>query len=224
MHSFGFLFDNDGVLIDSSKFHWQAWQLLMKEEPNLQMDQNHFIHTFGKRNDLILKELLPLVSEATHTEWAKRKEALFRGLVAGKNLILPGMETFLKEVEKAGIPRIIASSTPLENLELYMATTPLGKYFEHYISAEKLAHGKPFPDIFLAAAKMLGLNPRDCVVFEDAPAGIQAGKSAGCFVVALETTHSKEMLFDYDMVFPSAKELNLEAILRAFNEWRSSHE
>lgn len=223
MRPFGFLFDNDGVLIDSSHFHWQAWQLLMQEDPTLQMDRKYFIHTFGKRNDLILKELVPDASDEMRKKWAKRKEELLRQLVRGKILLLPGMENFLKEVKGAHISRIIASSTPLENLELYIATTVLGTYFEQYLSAEQLAHGKPFPDIFLAAAGALGLPPHDCIVFEDAPAGIQAGKAAGCFVVALATTHSKEQLSGYDMLFESPKELHLASILQAFNEWRKQH-
>lgn len=220
MGPFGFLFDNDGVLIDSSHFHWQAWQLLMREEPDLKMEQKYFIHTFGKRNDLILQELIPQASEEVRRRWAKRKEELFRQLVRGKIQLLPGMENFLKEVKKANIARIIASSTPLENLELYIESTVLGHYFEQYLSAEQLAHGKPFPDIFLAASKALGLPSKDCIVFEDAPSGIQAGKAAGCFVVALATTHAKEQLDGYDMLFQSPHDLNLPAILQAFNKWR----
>lgn len=211
-----FLFDNDGVLIDSSALHWRAWQLLMEEEPNLKMDEKQFIHSFGKRNDLILKEILPETSPKQRLEWANRKEELFRQCAKGNIALLDGIEPFLKKVSEAKIPHIIASSTPIANLELFITETVLGKYFNHYMSAEEVDHGKPAPDIFIAAAHRLGFEPRECVVFEDAPSGIEAGKAAGSFVVALETTHKKEQLTHYDMIFPSAVDLNLQEILNAF--------
>jgi beta-phosphoglucomutase len=211
-----FLFDNDGVLIDSSAFHWKSWQLLMEEVPEIKMDRLKFFSDFGKRNDLILKHLIPHIPEERRKEIADRKEALFRQCAQGNVLLLPGMENFLQKVVAAKIPHIIASSTPLANLEMYLRSTVLGRYFEHYISAEEVAHGKPAPDVFIAAAHRLGFEPTECVVFEDAQAGIDSGKAAGCFVVALETTASRATLSHYDMIYSSAQDLNLEEILSSF--------
>lgn len=219
MKPVAFLFDNDGVLIDSSELHWLSWQLMMREMPNIHMDKETFLHGFGKRNDLILQEIAPNSSQESRAQAAECKEELFRQYAQGKIQLLPGMENFLKEVLKAEIPHIIASSTPVANLEMYIRTTVLGNYFDHYISGEQVAHGKPAPDIFIAAAKRLAFDPEHCVVFEDAPVGVQAGKAAGCFVVALETTHSREYLNGYDMIYPSARDLNLQEILQAFNVW-----
>ena len=215
-----FLFDNDGVLIDSSALHWQAWQLMMREIPEFKMDRADFIKGFGKRNDLILQEAVPYVAKEVRIQWAERKEELFRECAQGKIILLPGMENFLKQVAQAKIPRIIASSTPLKNLEMYIQTTVLGKYFDHYLSGEDVAHGKPSPDIFIEAAHRLHFQSSHCIVFEDAPAGIAAGKAAGSFVVALATTHSKEQLKNYDLIYPSALELDLQEILHAFNVWK----
>lgn len=214
-----FLFDNDGVLIDSSAFHWYSWELLMREEPQLKMDRTGFEKGFGKRNDLILEDIAPDVPIETRHSWADRKERLFREYAQGKITLLPGMESFLKKVVQAKIPHIIASSTPSENLKMFLSSTVLGNYFEEYVSAEHVAHGKPAPDIFIAAAQRLGFEPHECIVFEDAPAGIQAGKAAGCFVVALETTHFKENLFNYDLIYPSAEALDLQEILKAYKIW-----
>jgi len=214
-----FLFDNDGVLIDSSELHWQSWQLMMREIPALKMDKEAFIHGFGKRNDLILEEIVPHVPKEIRKQWAERKEALFRECARGKVALLSGMEHFLQQVVAAQIPHIIASSTPVENLEMYIKTTVLGRYFQQYISGEEVAHGKPAPDVFIAAAQRLNFSPSQCVVFEDAPAGIKAGKAAGSFVVALATTHTKEQLKDYHLIYPSPRELNLQEILHGFNAW-----
>jgi len=216
-----FLFDNDGVLIDSSELHWKSWQLFMQEEPRFFMTHEQFIHGFGKRNDLILRETVPTITEDEIKKWASRKESLFRKCAQGNITLIPGMEAFLKKVKEKNIPRIIASSTPLENLEMFISSTILGNYFNHYVSAEQVAHGKPSPDIFLEAAKKLGFAPQNCIVMEDAPAGIQAGKRAGCFVVALATTHSKEVLMDYDLLYSTPHELDLETILQRHREWQS---
>jgi beta-phosphoglucomutase len=216
----GLLFDNDGVLIDSSEFHWQSWKLLMQEINHEFMTKEQFILGFGKRNDLILNELLPEFSSHEKRELALKKEALFRKCAAGRVMLLPGMEEFLKEVQKAEIPKIIASSTPPENLEMFITSTVLGNYFNAYVSAEDVAHGKPFPDVFLEAARRLGMDATQCIVLEDSPAGIEAGLRAGCFVVALETSHKKEQLRDYHLCFPDSGSLKLSLILQAFDQWK----
>lgn len=213
-----FLFDNDGVLIDSSELHWQAWQLLMKEEPAFSMTHAEFVHGFGKRNDLILKDSASSLPQERHKELAERKEALFRVCARGKVELLSGMEGFLQEVKRADIPRIIASSTPPENLDMFISSTVLGEYFTHYVSAESVPHGKPAPDVFVEAAHQLGFKPSDCIVFEDAPAGIAAGKAAGAFVVAMATTHNQ--LEGYDMLYRGPSDLDLREILEAFTLWQ----
>ena len=219
MRSVAFLFDNDGVLIDSSELHWRSWQMLMEDEPLLHMDKKAFEEGFGMRNDLILQRIAPHASIETRAQWAEKKEEIFRTIAKGEITLLSGMEAFLNQVVAAQIPHIIASSTPLANLELFISSTVLGKYFEEYLSAETVAQGKPAPDIFIAAAHHLGYEPERCIVFEDAPAGIAAGKAAGCFVVALATTHTQPQLAHYDLIYPSAQELNLQEILDAFEQW-----
>lgn len=209
----GFLFDNDGVLIDSSGLHWRSWQMLMEKEPPFQISYEHFLSSFGKRNDLILQELYPDESDEKRLFWADQKEELFRQIARHHISLLPGVEEFLSVLKKEGIPRIIASSTAVANLEMYLETTILGDYFDHFVSAEEVPHGKPAPDIFIEAAKRLNLRPNECIVIEDAPAGIQAGKAAGNFVVALETTHDKEALHEADLIVSDASKLHLPDLL-----------
>lgn len=218
----GFLFDNDGVLMDSSEFHWESWQILMKEENVTIMDYQQFVHGFGKRNDLILHESAPQYA-AHHSRWAQRKEELFRECARGRITLLPGMEAFLQKVQEAEISRIIASSTPPENLQMFLESTILGKYFSEFVSGEQVARGKPFPDVFLAAAQKINKPPQECIVFEDAPSGIQAAKAAGCFVVALGTSHDQKDLKNYDLFYPSATHLNLEEILISFEKWKANY-
>lgn len=209
----GFLFDNDGVLVDTTELHWLSWEKLMEESPEFMMTREQFCYGFGKTNALIVAETMPQATKEQAIKWSLRKEEIFRQLARNQVELIPGMEEFLKKVVKAKIPHIIASSTPLMNLEMYIETTPLGKYFDHYISGEEVAYGKPSPDIFIAAARRIGLEPEECVVFEDAPAGLLAARAAGCFVVALETSHPRKDLPTFDLVYPSPLELNLDEIL-----------
>ncbi len=213
----GCLFDNDGVLVDTSALHWLSWQLLMEEEPQFHMSSDEFIEGFGKRNELILKSVVPEM-EKRHLELAARKEELFRKCARGAVTLLPGMEDFLKKLQKSGMPRIIASSTPIKNLEMYIESTVLGIYFDQFVSGEEVAEGKPAPDVFLEAARRIKVPAQQCIVFEDAPVGVTAGKSAGCFVVALGTTHPQNSLKAADLFYPSARELNLDEIIERFQK------
>lgn len=217
----GFLFDNDGVLVDSTSFHWQAWQLLMKEE-NFFFEFKDFAQTFGLTNDAILRFLLPKLSDSERERIGNRKEELFRKCARGKLGIMETMRPFLQEVRQANIPRIIASSTPKENLDMFLESTELGEYFDHYVSADTLKKSKPFPDIFIEAALRIGYRSEDCVVFEDAPAGMKAGRAAKSFVIALCTSHPKEELSNYDLIFPDPSYLKLSVILEEFENWKKT--
>lgn len=216
----GFLFDNDGVLIDSQEFHWRAWQELMQKKNNFFLDEKTFLATFGKRNDLILRPIFSQASDKEIDDIAKEKEAIFRSLIKGNIKLLPGMENFLEQLKEKKVPRIIASSTPIANLKLFLSDTILGKYFDHFVSAEEVAHGKPYPDVFLEGAKRINLKPEKCIVIEDAPVGIEAGKRAGCFVIALETTHSKESLTKADLIYKGPSDLNFEKIIAEIERLR----
>ena len=209
----GFLFDNDGVLIDSQEFHWKAWQWLMKDENKFFMDERQFLSGFGKRNDLIIREMVPGISQEELDRVAKKKEELFRKAAKANIQLLDGIEKFLQSLASAKIPRIIASSTPIENLRMFLDSTVLGKYFDAFVSSEEVPQGKPAPDVFLEAAKRLHLLPQQCIVIEDAPVGIRAGKEAGCFVVAVATTHPLESLREADLIYPTPRDLDLEEIL-----------
>jgi len=217
----GLLFDNDGVLIDSSELHWYSWELLMREDPSFVMEHEQFVRGFGKRNDLILQDVQLKASQEQKEKWAVRKEELFREYAKERITLIPGIEAFLQEVARAKIPRIIASSTPIANLKMFLKCTPLGQYFDRFVSAEQVAHGKPFPDVFLEAARVLNMPPERCIVFEDAPAGVTAGKKAGSFVVALGTTHAGQELTEADLFYPSPHALRLPEILNAHQQWLS---
>jgi len=121
---------------------------------------------------------------------SRRKEELYREVVEDWGIEpLPGVRPWLERLSEAGIPCGIGSSTEAKNVEVGLKKLGLGNFFQTAVTAEQVQRGKPAPDVFLEVARQLGLKPARCVVFEDAPAGVEAGRAAGMKVVGVATTH-----------------------------------
>lgn len=184
------IFDWDGVVIDSSAQHERSWELLA-EEISKPLPEGHFIKGFGKKNNVIIPEILNWSQDpAEIAALGERKEELYRELVRTSGVhILPGARELLSALIEAGIPRSVGSSTPRSNLDAIFAATGLGDLFDAVVCGDDVKNGKPAPDVFLLAASKLGLSPGDCLVIEDAHVGIQAARSAGMTVLAVATTN-----------------------------------
>ncbi|MFZ4587568.1 MAG: HAD family hydrolase [Terrimicrobiaceae bacterium] len=184
------LFDWDGVVIDSSPQHERSWELLAAAE-SLPLPEGHFKRGFGKKNETIIPDILGWArGPAEIQRLARLKEETYRRLVAESGVnILPGARELLAALRAENIPCAVASSTPRENLDAIFAATGLDACFDAVVCGDDVENGKPAPDIFLLAAKKLGVAPGDCVVIEDAHAGIEAALRAGMPVLAVATTH-----------------------------------
>lgn len=216
----GFLFDNDGVLIDSRELHFRAWEEFSRKNLERVIDYATFLEGFGKSNETFLRDHFPKSTVEQRAAWAEGKEEIFRTLAQGQLALLPGVEAFLQDVEAHQFSKIIASSAPRKNLEFFLEKTPLGKYFTTFVSGEEVRKGKPAPHIFREAARRIGRLPKECIVLEDAPAGLLAARRAGCFSVALLTTHPKEALHHYDLLIESTQRLHLPTLLTAYAKWK----
>lgn len=185
----GVIFDWDGVVIDSSAQHERSWEILA-EEISKPLPEGHFKLGFGKKNQVIIPEILGWTVEPSEIAvLSNRKEEIYRELVRKSGVqILPGARELVSALRLEGIPRAIGSSTPQGNLDAIFAATGLGDFFDAVVSGDDVVHGKPAPDVFLLAAKMLGLPPAECLVIEDAHAGIEAACRAGIPVLAVATT------------------------------------
>jgi len=187
----GVIFDWDGVVIDSSAEHERSWEIL-SEEISRPLPEGHFKRGFGKKNEVIIPEILEWTKDpALISKLAERKETIYRALVRDRGVqILPGARELLAALRFEKIPCAIGSSTPRQNLEAIFSVTGLGKFFDAVACGDDVANGKPAPDVFLLAAQMLALAPSDCLVIEDAHAGIEAAHRAGIPVLAVATTNS----------------------------------
>jgi HAD superfamily hydrolase (TIGR01509 family) len=209
----GAIFDWDGVIINSASHHEASWERLARE-CNKVLPEDHFKRGFGMKNEVIIPELLGWTSAPVDIRLLSlRKEAIYRELVREQGMTpLPGVETWLRNLRHAGVPCIIASSTHRENITSTLEVLGLHDFFVDMVTAEDVSRGKPDPEVFLTAAKKIGVEPVDAVVFEDALVGIEAAQAAGMRVVAVTTTEPKYKLAHADWVVDRLDELTVATL------------
>lgn len=218
MQHLGFIFDWDGVVIDSHAQHEESWGLLF-EELDRDMPDDFFKRTFGMRNQQIIPEWFNFVDPGdveTITRLGNRKEELYRDVIRRDGLeALPGVCDLLEELRSLGIPAAVGSSTPRDNIDLIMHMIGLTDLFTGVVTGDDVTMGKPDPQVFLKAAESIQREPRHCIVFEDAYVGIEAGKRAGMKVVGVATTHPRHTLMDADIALPNLDGATVSSLLGA---------
>ncbi len=190
-----FLFDLDGVIVDSNGLHVESWRAVARRHGFACPDPD-YIGKCGLRTGAVIRDLLrwPVGPEEA-ARLGFEKEELYREWIRRDGIRpIPGAATFLAEARRAGIRCAVGSSAPRENLDLCLHALRLEDMFAATVSGADVARGKPAPDIFLQAAQALDVAPRVCLVFEDAPAGIAAAHAAGMRAYALATSHGREEL------------------------------
>ena len=192
---FGAIFDWDGVVIDSSTQHERSWEMLAKETGK-PLPENHFKKGFGKRNAVIIPEILDWTQDLEEIEkLGKRKEELYRELVKSEGLrTLPGIRELLVELQSAKVPCVVGTSTERKNLLLAFELLGLGSFFTGAVCSEDVLRGKPDPEVFIKAAALTGLSPERCVVLEDSSHGIEAARNGNMKALGLSTTRETEQL------------------------------
>jgi HAD superfamily hydrolase (TIGR01509 family) len=189
------IFDWDGVVVDSSAAHEQAWARLAAAE-GLPLAPGSFLRGFGKRNEVIIPEIHGWSRDpAEIRRLSLAKEAHYRELAAGGLIrLLPGVRELLEALSAAGIPRVIGTSTHRANLDLAFGRFGLRELFEGAVSSEDVTRGKPDPEVFLKACALAGGDPARSVVLEDTLAGVAAAKAGGFRAVGLCTTNPRETM------------------------------
>ena len=177
------------------RFHAQAWVTLARRL-GLAHPQAFFeTETAGKKNSEILRLLLgPAASEAEIAKLGAEKEALYRERFRPVMAPTPGAVGLLERLARAGTPCAIATLAPRENREMVLDGLGLSRFFRQVLGAEESPRGKPWPDIYLAAARALELPPSACVAFEDAVNGVKSAVAAGIDTAALTTASSADAL------------------------------
>ncbi len=204
----GFLFDLDGTLVDSLPVVERAWSNWAKSrdlDPAVVLD---FIH--GKQAITSLRHFMPGESEETIQQQFSLLEKVEAEDTDGISA-LPGALQLLERLEALSVPWAIVTSGSVPVARARHAAGELATP-EIFITAELVAKGKPNPDPYLLGAQRLGLKPEECVVVEDAPAGVLSGLAAGCKVIAVNAPDYTPGLDKVDLVLKSLAMLQVEPV------------
>ena len=209
-----FIFDLDGVVIDSMPMHLAAWESYLERLGIQHADFGPKMH--GRRNDDIVAEFIgaALTPEEIFAHGAA-KEALFREMMRSQidRHIVPGLTEFLERSKH--MPIGLASNAEPANVDFVLDGAGLRRYFQVVVDGHQVTRPKPFPDVYLRAAQLLRIQPRNCIVFEDSQIGVTAGRAAGAHVVGVGTAPLTNVdLLIRDFTVDSALEHSLEKWLR----------
>ena len=210
------IFDMDGVIIDSEPIHYAAMQVY-NHSLGFDMSHEEYASYIGTRGSDMWEELRIRHALPGTTEELLRGEtaAYYRELMTNSNIApVVGAIELIRECRSAGLRLALASSASRENIEIVEKLFSLQGLFDTTISGEELTRSKPDPAIFLISAKRLGAQPSECVVIEDAQAGVQAAKAAGMVCVGLRLhDFGRQDLSAADMVVESLTELSAEGLM-----------
>jgi HAD superfamily hydrolase (TIGR01509 family) len=181
------IFDLDGVLVHSMPLHVLAWRSYLEKIGIHVDDLEQRMH--GKRNAELVRDLLGNhLTEDVVFEHGASKERLFREMLSehASRYRVPGVFEFLERHRH--VAKAVASNAEPANIDFVLGEFGLAQFFQVTIDGFQVTRPKPFPDIYLKAAEELKTRPKNCIVFEDSPTGVQAGRAAGMRIVGVETT------------------------------------
>jgi len=195
------LFDMDGVLLDSEEYICRAGMMMFKEK-GYEVKPDDFLEFTGMGENRYLggvaeKNGIPFELEKDKA----RTYEIYGEIVAGKLEAYDGVLEFIEKCRSRGLKLAVASSADPPKVEINLAEIGIpSSTFDTVVTGLDIEHKKPAPDIFINAAKKLGVNPSECLVVEDAVSGVAAGKAAGAKVLALTTSFSAEELSGADWI------------------------
>jgi beta-phosphoglucomutase family hydrolase len=185
----GVIFDMDGVLVDNMTVHEEAFAEIARRY-GVKIDTREIVGLAGKGNDEIFGATFPaeIVQKVGSARLGEEKEAIYREIYAPRLTATAGLVPFLESLKAAGIKIAVGTSAIRANMDFVFDGLGIRKYFDAVVNADMVTRCKPDPEIYLTALRLLGISADECLVFEDATAGIEAAHAAGIGVVAIAST------------------------------------
>jgi len=210
------LWDLDGVIADTGPYHFHAWQDVFHER-GVNITEEDFKRRFGQRNDTIIRSTLGEdIAPDELDAIASEKEENYRRRVTPNIKPLPGVIELISSLKRHEVKMAIASSAPLENIRLITLSLGIDDCFQAVVFNREVAEGKPDPQVFLLAAQKLGVDPRNCIVIEDAVAGVAAAKRAGMKCVAVTNSHPPKNLKEADLIVDTLEAVGISDLVQLF--------
>ena len=212
----GIIFDLDGVLTDTAEYHYRGWKRLAdKEGIPFTREDNELLRGIPRRESLMLILKNRIYPEEKILEMMERKNNYYLEFireVSPKDL-LPGARELLEEIRRVGLRSALGSAS--KNAPDVVRRLGIENLLDAISDGNSVARQKPAPDLFLHAARQLNLKPEECVVVEDAAAGIEAARAGGFHMVGLGPP---ERVGQADVMFPSLEGVHLDMLLRAIEQ------
>lgn len=218
MNQYAVLFDMDGVICHTNPHHAKAFEAFF-DQYNIPYTQKEFEdHMYGKHNSHIMTYFFkrPIHGEEL-LKLEREKEQLFRDLYKDKVEAIPYFKNFLADLKAHNFKTAVCTSAPRANMDLIIDQLDIRKDMQSLMSSEDVTLHKPHPEVYVKSASRLGIDPTNCIVFEDSFSGITAGLNAGMKVVAVLSTHTKEELPKCSFYIKDYSEINAGKVLEILN-------
>ena len=207
------IFDLDGVVVDTAKYHFIAWKALARELGfDFTLADNERLKGVSRMQslDILLEIGGKQFTQSEKIAMAEKKNTLYVSYIEkmSPEETLPGVEKFLQELRKRGIKTALGSAS--KNAPLILERIGLAGWFDVIVDGNSISEAKPNPEVFLKGAEKLGIIPEHCVVFEDAIAGVEAARNANMYCVGIGEPQNLGLA---DLVIPGFNEFTVEMLL-----------
>jgi beta-phosphoglucomutase len=213
------LFDLNGTMIDDMAYHLVAWSEVLNQDLKAGLSPEEVrAQMYGKNDELLKRVFGPsFFSEAEMKKISIEKEKLYQAAYLPHLRLIGGLPVLLEHASERNIQMAIGSAAIPFNIDFVLDNLGIRHYFKAIVSADDVIFSKPNPETFLKAASMLDTKPGDCIVFEDAPQGVEAALHAGMPAVVLTTTHEKNEFEPYNNVLAFIKDYQDPYLLELFD-------
>jgi beta-phosphoglucomutase family hydrolase len=195
-----FLFDLNGTMINDMPYHVKAWHRIVTNLGSTLSIEQVKQECYGK-NEEVLERIFPgRFTEEEKTAIGLEKEKQYRVEFKPHLKLIKGLDHLLKKTYERGIKMAIGSAAIAPNIDFVLDGLQIRKYFEAIVGADDVTHSKPNPETFTKCAELLGIDYKDCLVFEDAPKGVEAAQNAGMDCVVINSLHLPEEFEKYKNV------------------------
>jgi beta-phosphoglucomutase len=195
-----FLFDLNGTMVDDMNYHITAWHKVANSHGAGITWERMKAECYGKNEELVERILPGKFTEQERYNLGYEKERQYREDFKPFLKLIDGLDIFLQQTHNAGIKMGIGSAGIMPNIEFVVDGLNIRHYFGSLIGGDSVAKSKPDPETFLRGAADLGIQPQDCIVFEDSPKGVKAATAAGMKSVVITTLHTQEEFNDANIL------------------------
>jgi len=213
-----FLFDLNGTMVDDMEYHVKAWYGILNDDLKANMSwEDVRSHMYGKNTELFERVFgKNHFSDEEMEHWSIEKEKRYQKNFLPHLKLIDGLDDFLKLAETKKIKMAIGSAAIPFNIDFVLDNLNIRHYFKAIVSADDVVISKPHAETYLKAAKLLDEEPENCIVFEDAPKGVEAALNAGMQAIVLTTMHNRNEFDKYNNVLAFVKDYKDEYMQKLF--------